>query len=322
MDKIQSKKIKISFFSEDEYGRVVGKELEARGYNVRYDSLDEDTNICFVMCCPASFRFNSYLKKRWELERFVYRGKIVLNVLDIPIWRFKEPCWKNYYELYRKSLVNADYITTISKFTGDELKVIWNLESTPLFTVFNNKIVKKYKKSVKRDKKLIVAVSRFVEHKRFELIIKALEGTDMKLIIIGKGGYMKSFYEQLSKQLDVDCTIYSNSDTKFIIEQMCNAKLCIHPSTFEGFSLVPKEALWCDTPVIISDIPVHREFHGDSVVYCKPNDLDDLKEKLFNVPLISPRKGKKLLKKLTIEKVTDDVEAWLEDNINENNNNR
>lgn len=47
------------------------------------------------------------------------------------------------------------------------------------------------------------------------------------------------------------------------------AAALIYPSRFEGFGIPPLEALACGTPVIASDIPVHREVLGDTVQYVK-----------------------------------------------------
>ncbi len=39
------------------------------------------------------------------------------------------------------------------------------------------------------------------------------------------------------------------------------AELVIHPSAYEGFNLIPLESLHLGTPVLLSDIPVHKEVY-------------------------------------------------------------
>jgi len=52
--------------------------------------------------------------------------------------------------------------------------------------------------------------------------------------------------------------------------------LVLHPSLYEGFSLVPHEALAFGARVLVSDIPVHREALKDSVSYVDPKQLTAL----------------------------------------------
>jgi glycosyltransferase involved in cell wall biosynthesis len=54
----------------------------------------------------------------------------------------------------------------------------------------------------------------------------------------------------------------------------------IFPSLYEGFGLPPLEAMACGCPVIVSDIPPHREVCGDAALYCDPLDASDMAEKI------------------------------------------
>jgi len=57
----------------------------------------------------------------------------------------------------------------------------------------------------------------------------------------------------------------------------------VFPSLNEGFSITPLEAQTIGTPVLLSDIPVHREVFGDSVLYFKPESNIDLSTKLLEI---------------------------------------
>lgn len=46
------------------------------------------------------------------------------------------------------------------------------------------------------------------------------------------------------------------------------------PSLYEGFHLPALDAASLGSPVIASDIPVHREVLGDAASYCPPDDPD------------------------------------------------
>lgn len=57
----------------------------------------------------------------------------------------------------------------------------------------------------------------------------------------------------------------------------------ILPSLKEGFSITPLEAQSFDIPVLISDIPTHKEVFADSVLYFDPNSNIDLSEKMLSI---------------------------------------
>ena len=57
----------------------------------------------------------------------------------------------------------------------------------------------------------------------------------------------------------------------------------VFPSLNEGFSITPLEAQAVGTPVLLSDIPVHKEVFGDSVLYFKADSNIDLSTKLLEI---------------------------------------
>lgn len=48
----------------------------------------------------------------------------------------------------------------------------------------------------------------------------------------------------------------------------------------QGWGINPIEALHCDIPVLLSDLPVFQEVYEDSVLYHNRFDKDDMKYKL------------------------------------------
>jgi glycosyltransferase involved in cell wall biosynthesis len=51
------------------------------------------------------------------------------------------------------------------------------------------------------------------------------------------------------------------------------AALVLLPSAREGFGLPIVEAMACGTPIVASDLPVHREVGGEAATYCAPGDV-------------------------------------------------
>lgn len=66
-------------------------------------------------------------------------------------------------------------------------------------------------------------------------------------------------------------------------DQLClmkHAKAVIQPSLFEGWSTVIEDAKSLQTPVIASDLPVHREQLGDNGKYFHPHQAEELADLL------------------------------------------
>jgi glycosyltransferase involved in cell wall biosynthesis len=57
----------------------------------------------------------------------------------------------------------------------------------------------------------------------------------------------------------------------------------IYPSLYEGFGLPPLEAMRLGCPVIVSDIPPHREVCGEAAVYCNPHDIQNIANQIMNI---------------------------------------
>jgi glycosyltransferase involved in cell wall biosynthesis len=66
------------------------------------------------------------------------------------------------------------------------------------------------------------------------------------------------------------------------------ATCCIAHSWVESFGLTPLEALTCGIPVVVSDIPAHREVCRDSVTYYDPGDMQALGRSVRNAVSAPP----------------------------------
>ncbi|MBK8210547.1 MAG: glycosyltransferase family 4 protein [Rhodospirillales bacterium] len=66
-----------------------------------------------------------------------------------------------------------------------------------------------------------------------------------------------------------------------VLYSAATAVIC--PSIVEGFDLSGVEAMRCDSPVIASDIPVHRSVYGNAALYFDPHDTASLVKILADV---------------------------------------
>ena len=137
-----------------------------------------------------------------------------------------------------------------------------------------------------QDKYIIGYVGRLSREKNLTLLIKAFskiykENDNLRLALIGGGEEevkLKKLIEELGIVDSVRITgVFAEEDKKSLFKTI---NLFVFPSITEGFGYVPLEALMLGIPVISSDIPVLQEVLGESVLYFRSHDIDDLYEKI------------------------------------------
>jgi glycosyltransferase involved in cell wall biosynthesis len=81
---------------------------------------------------------------------------------------------------------------------------------------------------------------------------------------------------------------------------MAGARLLSCPSSYEGFSLPPLEALALGVPVVASDIEAHREVLGDAALLISPDSVEALADAFTRI--VSDRLGTESLRKRGLER--------------------
>ena len=135
------------------------------------------------------------------------------------------------------------------------------------------------------------------EHKNLNLLIVSFNellknlGTKIQLVIAGGKDRFVERLAAFSHALQLDGkVIYPTKyvETKYMPDKDLaylyrGAMAYVFPSLSEGFSITPLEAQSAGVPVLISDIPVHREIFGDSAAYFNPKSNIDLTEKMYEI---------------------------------------
>ena len=131
-------------------------------------------------------------------------------------------------------------------------------------------------------------LGRLVQDKNPDYLIKAFikaQVPNKKLVIAGNNDMQPDYVEYLHRlagghsEIIFTGAVYGADKGKLM--QHCFS-FCI-PSTIEGLAITLLEAMSYRKIVIASDIPANREGLGESGIWCKYEDVDDLSDKILYV---------------------------------------
>jgi glycosyltransferase involved in cell wall biosynthesis len=137
----------------------------------------------------------------------------------------------------------------------------------------------------------LLAVGTVEPRKNYPRVIQALNELGQKspsLVIVGR-----------SRELKVSEGTFANQNKLHFVGAVCDgslnrlyngARAFISGSLAEGFDIPALEASLRGLPLILSDIPVHREIYGDSASYFNPLEVDEIRNAI-EVGLSNPKES-------------------------------
>jgi glycosyltransferase involved in cell wall biosynthesis len=136
------------------------------------------------------------------------------------------------------------------------------------------------------EEKYLLSVSSLDPRKNLKNLIEAFKRTDIKIKLVIVGLKNANFDFTLKRNSLNDNIIFTGyvSDNE-LTSLMNNAEAFIYVSFYEGFGLPPLEAMSLGCPVVVSDIPAHREVCGDAALYADPYNIEDIKNRINDVLL-------------------------------------
>ena len=204
------------------------------------------------------------------------------------IWYFKIMYWK-------ASLCNKKIIT-VSEFSKGRICKILKVKPENVLVVYNgisdqfnnSELSEEDKKMVEEKyslpKDYVLCLSTLEPRKNLRLLLDAYsslfhEGITDEIVLAGRKGwkmedFLKGYPEEFLQH--VHFTGFVDDEDLPAIYKL--AKVFVFPSLYEGFGIPPLEALACGTPVISSDAASMPEVLGESTVYFKSKNLQNLKE--------------------------------------------
>ena len=129
----------------------------------------------------------------------------------------------------------------------------------------------------------ILGVGRLDSTKGFQDLVRAFQTArpkGMKLVIAGGAPEGDASAAKLRGAASHDIIFTGPLPADSVRTLYRNAALFVHPSYLEGFAMVVLEAVEADVPLIVSDIPAHREVGLDAYAFYSPGDVIVLANRL------------------------------------------
>ena len=192
----------------------------------------------------------------------------------------------NKYKKYSEYVFKNSTYSTVSKYMRDvvlkytnECHIIPNLVDTK---TFNNNIKRKKNKTFN-----LVCICALRIGKNVDIAIKSIrklkdKNYDIHLDIIGDG-FNKDYYEQLSKELDLNkqITFHGRKTKKEIAEILKKEHALLITSRLETFGIPGIEAMASGIPIISTNCCGPTEYINNKVgVICNIEDVDDMTNKI------------------------------------------
>ena len=210
-----------------------------------------------------------------------------LAFLRHPEWFSK--VFSFYYRLIIPIIAKRSaFIMTVSKFSKKEIMKTLKIKDDKIIVLplwLNTEFEQEVNKVINPNKdSYVLTVASLDPRKNYTALLRSFVGLNRKDInLYAVGGSSKNFAQ------DAEWTVFrehssisflGRCEDKELIQLYNRALFYCSMSFYEGFGLPTLEAMACGCPLLLSDIPPHREVAGDAAIYADPNNPYEIQEKM------------------------------------------
>lgn len=232
------------------------------------------------------------LPLRWNSQKI----KKIVTVHDLIFKRFPQYyTWfdrKIHFWKFKKACEQADLIIAISEQTKLDIIEYLNVPEEKIRVIYQGchqsfkseptaDFIQQVREKFNLPERFVLNVGTIEPRKNLHNIVKALQGTDIPLVVVGKK--QKNYFAKIEKQIrknNVDVTFLDGVSMPELAAIYRLADIFVYPSFFEGFGIPVIESLFSQTPVITSNVSCLPEAGGPDSVYVNPNSHADIRAKI------------------------------------------
>jgi glycosyltransferase involved in cell wall biosynthesis len=222
------------------------------------------------------FGFRAYWRRELGFRAQVASGRMIMLS--------SEAARKDCEHFYRKARGNTAVVRFATSIPAD------------LIDAFPEKVIQEYQ----LPPKFFYLPNQFWKHKNHMVVIEALgvlKQQGIGAVVAVTGNPLDPRHPEYVGQLNARIESLGLRDSfrilglvprRHLIALMQTCIALINPSFFEGWSSTVEEARALGVPMLLSDIPVHREQMGNDATYFKADDAEGLASKLREIASASP----------------------------------
>ena len=300
-------RILVTYFPENEYV-LFNQNQSEKGKEIL-----ELSNVSFHETSNGNFSRQFKMgKDAQQIEADIFHGlsgelplnwdekpiKKVVTIHDLIFLRF--PQYYSFFDRkihfwkFKKAAEQADLIIAISEQTKRDIIQFLKVQEDKIKVVYqgchyafkenqSEEFLNSVKEKFQLPERFILNVGTIEARKNLLNIVKAINGNEIPLVVIGKKtNYFKKVQKYLRKnQSENQVHFLENVSMEDLAAIYKLADIFVYPSFFEGFGIPVIEALFSKTPVITSNLSCLPEAGGNDSVYIDPNNVEDLSAKII-----------------------------------------
>jgi len=214
-----------------------------------------------------------------------------------------------------KVLETADFILPNSQSEFERLKESYtgNIKHIVVTNGINPEKFP-YDPAIQKDNKLVICVGRIENRKNQLNLIKALNNTDYKLVLIGApSANQNKYYRQCLAAAGPNVTFLNRIPHDELVRYYQQAKVHVLASWFETTGLSSLEAAIMRCNIVITDKGDTTEYFGNDAFYCDPESSQSIKAavELASEAMLNESLAEKILTSHTWKKAAEQtLEAY------------
>jgi glycosyltransferase involved in cell wall biosynthesis len=206
--------------------------------------------------------------------------------------------YRNFFPLYAKK---SEIIVTVSEYSRQDIcksydippeKVhVVNNGANPLFRPLSRDEILKVRNTYTGGNPYFIFIGNLHPRKNVPRLLQAYDifrekfTGDYRMVIVGEKMFMTSEIEKVLKQMKHAMEIVFTGwlDPESLCMVTGGATALTFVPLFEGFGIPVVEAMYCDTPVLASNVTSLPEVAGDAVIYADPYDIQSISEQMIHI---------------------------------------